>query len=148
MEPIQSVSQLGQPQAPYQAPVSQAPQQPQSNSFSSEPKMNQNAGNEELTKVAVVLDKESIKILQEASGVHAESIVNLGIKLFARTNIYKEFMLKPDYQIIDKTTEDIATLSSVTSTSKTGGLTNTKTITSQAISSNVQQTGIAPVSTW
>jgi hypothetical protein len=150
MDPIQSVSQLGQPQAPYQAPVSQVPQQPQSTSFSSEPRMNTNAGNEELVKVAVVLDKESVKILQEASGVHAESIVNLGIKLFAKTNIYKEFMLKPDYMTVDKSSDDIVTLSSVTNVvqSGNGGLVNAKPSVSQAIVGNTTSTGIAPVSSW
>ena len=152
MDPIQSVSQLGQPQAPYQAPVSQAPQQPQANSFSSEPRMNSSAGVEELTKVAVVLDKESIKILQEASGVHAESIVNLGIKLFAKTNIYKEFMLKPDFHQVDNSSEDIVALASVANvvSNNTGGLVHAKPSASQAIggiASNIQ-TGIAPVSSW
>ena len=62
----------------------------QSSTYSSEPTMQTNASDEVLTKVNVILDKESLKIIQEASNVHAESIVNLGIKLFAKTNIYKE----------------------------------------------------------
>lgn len=76
--------------------------------FSSEPNMHINAGDEKLVKVTVMLDQESLQIIQEASAVHSESIVNLGIKLFAKTNVYKEFMLKESNKPMDVKTEDIA----------------------------------------
>ncbi len=79
--------------------------------FSTEPEMHTNAGEEGITQVTVMLDKDSLKIIQDASMVHGESIVNLGIKLFSKTNVYKEFMLKAGTVPLDTTTEDLQTLS-------------------------------------
>ena len=111
---IQPIGNVGNQQAPSQPAV----QQPQS-TYSSEPAMNTNAGVEGLINVSVILDKESLKIIQEASSVHAESIVNLGIKLFAKTNIYKEFMLKQDFQQLEQSTEDLQSLTDITATPST-----------------------------
>jgi hypothetical protein len=94
-------------QPPYVAPQPQQPQQPQQ--YSNEAAMTTTAGNETATQITLSLDNEAFKILTEASGLHAESIVNLGIKLFAKTNIYKEFMLKPDFKTLTPETEDLIT---------------------------------------
>ena len=61
-----------------------------------------------MTNVSVILDKESLKIIQEASEVYAHTIVNMGIKLFAKTNAYKEFMKYQDFKDLDTSTEDLA----------------------------------------
>lgn len=106
-----------QPQTPkpvYQTPpasvppqsVAQPPVQP-AGTFSSEPEMNITAGDERLTKVTVMLDQEALEIIQNASAVNSEAIVNLGIKLFAKTNVYKEFMVKAGNKPMDLKTEDI-----------------------------------------
>jgi len=101
--PVQPVPAQNIPVQPAQAP---AP-----SNFSSEPQMHTNAGEEGVTQVTVMLDKDSLKIIQDASMVHGESIVNLGIKLFSKTNVYKEFMLKAGTVPLDTSTEDLQTLS-------------------------------------
>ena len=94
----------------YQQP---AQPQPQPTLYSSEPKMNTTAGDEVLSKVTVALDKESMNIVQEASALYGETIVNAGIKLFAKTNMYKEFMVKQEFKAIKQSTEDIITMTDV-----------------------------------
>lgn len=101
-----------QPQPQPQA----APTQPQpqaQTAYSSEPQMNTTAGDEVLAKVTVALDKEAMAIIQEASAIHGETIVNLGIKLFAKTNMYKEFMVKQEFKAIKQSTEDIIAMTDV-----------------------------------
>lgn len=114
--------------------------QTQPNDFSSEPSMHTNAGDETLTNVTVMLDKESLRIIKEASAVHSESIVNLGIKLFAKTNVYKEFMLKPGAVPLDTKTEDLQTL-----TEAVAGMTDTNVpTTSSAAESAASAASTAP----
>ena len=103
-----------QTQPAQQQQYQQQPQpQPQPNNFSSEPKMTQATGKEEVKQVGVNLDAESIKIIGEAGAIFGETIVNMGIRLFAKTNVYKEFMLKVDHKVQDTKTEDLETLTSV-----------------------------------
>jgi len=42
--------------------------------------------------VTVDLDPESFEILQKASEIYSDTIINAGIKLFSKTTIYKEIM--------------------------------------------------------
>ena len=88
-------------------PTQQAPQQQAPQQFSSEQQMHTNAGNEEVHKVEVLLDPESAKILSQVNAIHQASILNLGIKLFAKTNMYKEFMLKEDFKSLEQETENL-----------------------------------------
>ncbi len=98
----------------YPTPINQvnnvAPVAQQAPVYSNEQQMqNQQVVNPtaELTKVEVVLDPEAIKILQEASAQFGESIVNLGIKMFAKTDVYKDFMLKEEYKIVQSNGTEI-----------------------------------------
>lgn len=43
-------------------------------------------------KVTVELDSESFEILQNASDIYSDTIINAGIKLFSKSNMYKELM--------------------------------------------------------
>ena len=107
------------PETCHQYPPAQpqaVPTQPQAQTtYSSEPQMNTTAGDEILSKVTVALDKEAMTIIQEASAIHGETIVNLGIKLFAKTNMYKEFMLKQEFKMIKQDTEDLNNMTNVAS---------------------------------
>ena len=99
---------------PQQQQQQQQPQQPQNN-YSNEQSMNVDS-NEEGFKITVVLDKEAMGILQQTSAIHQESLINLGIKLFAKTNIYKEFLLRPDFKVMDNETDDLVEMTSVVET--------------------------------
>ncbi len=109
------------------------PKQPQhqqpapATSYSSEPQMNSTAGDEVLSKVTVALDKDAMTIIQEASAIHGETIVNLGIKLFAKTNMYKEFMVKQEFKALNQSTDDLVELTdiAVSDTVSTTHATNT-----------------------
>lgn len=108
---INPIPTPGSPAPQPQPPLQPAPQPTQpAPIYSSEPKMHTNAGDEQLMQVTVILDSEALQIINNASAVHGESIVNLGIKLFAKTNIYKEFMMKPGTIPLDTNTEDIVSL--------------------------------------
>ena len=87
--------------------VPQQPAQPTSPQYSSEQTMQPGAGDEIGYKVSVTLDKEAMKILEESSLNFQETIVNLGIKLFAKTNVYKEYMLKADFKTLEQETSDL-----------------------------------------
>ena len=117
--------------------VQPQPQQQAPAQYSSEAQMNANAGQEQLHKIETVLDNDAYQILQQASSVHAQSIVALGIKLFAKTNLYKEFMLKEDYKTLEVGTEDIVEETSVqvATTAPTQMATTSKTTPSAATSS-------------
>jgi len=89
----------------YSQPSPQPQQQP---AYSSEPAMQpQPQQSNQLVAVEAHLDNESIKILQEASSAHTQSIINLGIKLFSKTNIYQEFMLNEEFKKVEIVQEDI-----------------------------------------
>ncbi len=117
-----------QPQpTPVAAPVYQTPQTPHAQpqpvpqtGYSTETTMTQQAGQEVVQSVTLNLNAESIKILSEASSIYGESIVNFGIKLFSKTNAYKEFMLKADFKSMDQSSEDIQTLADVTAVPDAG----------------------------
>lgn len=98
--------QYQQPQPPQQAQPAQQAQQPQQ-AYSNEQEMvtHAEAGSQTVT---TVLDAEAFKIIQQASQLHGEAIINLGIKMLAKTNMYKEFMLKPEFKTLDVATENIA----------------------------------------
>lgn len=103
-----------QAQPTQQAPqVNQIPEPVKSPQYSNETQMQNHAPAGVIT-VNVNLDAEAYKILQEASLIHSESIVNFGIKLFAKTNAYKEFMLKNEYKSLDISTEDLSGAVNVT----------------------------------
>lgn len=93
----QYVPQLIQePQQAQQAPQAQTTysnegQMPQGHT--QQPQVNSVDG---LTKVEVVLDSESLQILKDANAQFGESIVNLGIKMMAETEIYKNYMMKAE----------------------------------------------------
>lgn len=95
-QPQQTQPQQTQPQQP--------PQQAQA--YSSEPSMENHIEVGSQT-VSVTLDPEALKIIQQASQLNGETIINLGIKMFAKTNVYKEFMLKAEFKTLDVVTEDI-----------------------------------------
>ena len=119
---------------------------PSPDNFSSEPAMQTNAGDEKLTQVTVMLDNESLRILQEASAVHSESIVNLGIKLFSKTNVYKEFMMKPGTKLLDTKTEDLQTLSeAVADVGSVSSSPATTTVTTTAQAATISSGGFQ---TW
>jgi len=122
--PINS-PQYTQPAQPAQ------PSQPSQN-YSSETTMQTTAGDEVLSKVTVALDKDAMKIITEASAIHGESIVNLGIKLFAKTNMYKEFMLKKEFIPLDTTSDDLISLSDVAVVDTPLASATTSTATMQA----------------
>jgi len=89
-------------------------QNSQNPAFSSETHM-QNVQNNQtqsqgLRQVAVHLDEESQKILNNASAVFGESIINLGIKLVALTPAYQNLMLKDEFKLEDKEEVDIDTM--------------------------------------
>jgi len=90
MQPYQPYQPTAQPQQPATQPAAQ-PQQPADG----------------LLQVQMLIDQEAMQILNESSAVHRESIVNLGIKLFSKTNAYKEFMLKDEFKKEDITTENL-----------------------------------------
>lgn len=100
---------------PVMAQVPQQPTQPTTPqpTYSSESTMNTTASQENLHKVETILDSESFQILQKVSSIHAQTIVALGIKLFAKTNLYKEFMVKDEHKTLDIATEDIVEETSV-----------------------------------
>ncbi|RLA81354.1 MAG: hypothetical protein DRG78_09310 [Epsilonproteobacteria bacterium] len=127
------------------AQQTQAPATPQ---YSSEPTMNANASDEQLTQVTVVLDKESLKIIKEASTVHAESIVNLGIKLFAKTNIYKEFMLKSDFKSLEQNTEDIVSLTDISAATSTAATSTSPTAHGAPVSTTISAPAAGGFSSW
>ena len=105
-----------QPQPQVQATIPVQPAQ-----YSTENQMMAATANQEqLHKIETVLDNESFQILQQVSSIHAQSIVAMGIKLFAKTNLYKEFMLKEDYKTLDNTTEDLVEETNVQSAAVVG----------------------------
>ena len=101
-------------QQPMQQPSQQPSQQPPI--YSNESDMHSQTGYQvnnqphqqnsldisELTKVECLLDKDSMKILTDAHAQFSESIINLGIKMFARSDIYKEYMLKEEIKKLNK----------------------------------------------
>lgn len=117
--------------------VNQAAQQPQTTQQPQQP-TNQVPG---LTPVNVNLDDESLKIIQTSSGVFAEAIINLGIKLVSKTNVYKEFMIKDEFKKATETeTEDIETAISVSEVSNT----TTSSNTTMSNTTNAPQPASAP----
>ena len=80
-----------------------SPQQPQ---YSTESKMAQ-APEQGITPVNVNLDADSLRILQECSPIYHQVIVNMGIQLLAKTNMYKEYMLLAEYSKHDKSSEPL-----------------------------------------
>ena len=118
------------------------PQPAQTPQYSSESQMTSTAGQEQLHKIETILDNEAYQILQQASSVHAQSIVAMGIKLFAKTNLYKEFMLKEDYKTLEVSTEDLVEDVSVqTPTPPTQ--TSTKASTPSGAASSAPTSGFA-----
>jgi hypothetical protein len=116
--------------APQQAQQAQQPVQ-----YSNEPAMNNQAGVQqnnstilnnptELTRVEMLLDKESIRIIQEASPQFGESIVNLGIKLFSETEVYKQYMQKEELRNISNISNESvgSDTSSISSTNNSLGM--------------------------
>lgn len=101
-QPMQNYQQPQQPMQNYQ------PQQPMQQPDPQH--VTQTQDTNDLQKVAVVLDKHSMRIIKEAGEVFAETIVNLGIKLFSETDTYRNYMLKEEY----KTEEYKSTVSSNT----------------------------------
>ena len=94
-----------QPQQQYVPQLIQEPQQAQQGqtTYSNEGQMPQGHTQQPqvnsvdgLTKVEVVLDSESLQILKDANAQFGESIVNLGIKMMAETEIYKNYMMKAE----------------------------------------------------
>ncbi|MFA7127625.1 MAG: hypothetical protein WC136_00475 [Sphaerochaeta sp.] len=88
-QPMQNY-QPYQPQQTYQPQQPMQPMHPQH--------VAQTQDTNDLQKVAVVLDKHSMRIIKEAGEVFAETIVNLGIKLFSETDTYRNYMLKEEYK--------------------------------------------------
>jgi len=96
---------------------------------------------EGIQKVEVLLDKESIKILQEAHGQFGEAIVNLGIKMFAETDVYKTYMLREEFKKLITTgdiseTGDSQSLSAMSLTPNIGTEQPTNTTKQTASTSN------------
>jgi len=60
---------------------------------------------EGITKVECILDNNSLKILQESHPEFAESIINLGIKMVAESDIYKSYMIKDEFKKLCVTQE-------------------------------------------
>jgi len=71
---------------------------------------------EGVKKVTLLIDEEALKILEDASPIFSESIVSMGIKLFAKSEAYKNFMMTQEAKqsIIDDKLAKISNLSSVT----------------------------------
>ena len=142
------VNQQSPQQAPA-APTQTAPTQTAPAAYSNEAQMQPQVPNGIVT-VTVNLDAESYKILQEASAVHSESIVNFGIKLFAKTNAYKEFMLKPEYKQSDTSTSDLSSdvdVSGAVNQVNTSSTTPSATATSTASAASVASAPTAAKST-
>jgi len=84
----QNINNLGQaPQQAYTAPTNEHQPLPQTNTIPTAPL-------DDSVVVSVRLDKESIEILNMASPLFSESIVNLGVKMMAGTEVFKAYMLK------------------------------------------------------
>jgi hypothetical protein len=84
----QNINNIGQaPQQAYVAPTNEHQPLPQTNTVPTAPL-------DDSVVVSVRLDKESIEILNMASPLFSESIVNLGIKMMAGTEVFKAYMLK------------------------------------------------------
>ncbi len=86
------------------------------------------------TQIQLVLDDEAMKIVNETSIVLREAIINMSIKLFAKTNTYKEFMLLSEFR------EELKTEELVTSVDVTN--TNTTTINESVEPNNVSSTPV------
>ena len=94
-------------------PMAQPTPQPQQSSYSTESKMQPMDAPNGAYRVQLLLDEESIKLLQQVSPVFTDAIINAGIKMMAKTNVFKEYMLKQEHKTKDTSTEDLSTSVSI-----------------------------------
>ena len=111
MEVIQPYSIPGYGIPAQSAPPPQ-PVQPQQQAYSSESKM----GQPDMTGIHVVqilLDDEAFSLLKQSSPIFTDVIINAGIKLMSKTNLYKEYLIKDEFKQMNTDSEDLNSTTSV-----------------------------------
>jgi len=62
---------------------------------------------EESKEINIPLDDESIEILKKVPVIHRNSIINVAIRLVAKTDMYKELNTDKDVQVEPSTAADL-----------------------------------------